>query len=410
MDLAIIGGGAAGIVCALEAHYTAPKMNIIVLERNDRIGKKLLSTGNGRCNYSNVNAGVDNYYGADRSFVKNALESFPVGDTLNFFNKLGIFPREEAGGKIYPYSLQASAMVDALVRELNRYDNIKVETGFYAKSVSLSKKGFRICSEDGKTVMAKRLVIAGGGCASAGLGSDGSAFDLLKSLGHSMLPTAPALVQLKTKAEPIKGLKGIKINAAVRLIHSGRIIASDFGEVLFTDYGVSGPPIFQLSGRAAFKKNVEISLDLMYEYKHQQIFELLEHRREMLEHLTMESFFIGLINKRLGNLIARAAGIEKLSFPVKALSDTQLHSIAELIKDYRIEVTGNNGFKNAQVTAGGIATEDFDADSMESKLIEGLYACGEVLDIYGDCGGFNLQWAWSSGRAAGRAAAKSFLF
>ena len=214
-----------------------------------------------------------------------------------------------------------------------------------------------------------------------------------------MTNTAPALV---------KSLQGIKFTGGVSLIHKDREIASEYGEVLFTDYGLSGPPIFQISTKVAFKKNLTIALDFMVEYSPKEIFDILESRKEALGHLTMENYFVGLLNKRIGNLIARRAGIEKLSFPVNKLDNQLLWSMASYIKDYQIPVTGTKGFTNAQVTAGGILTEDFNGRTMESYIVDGLYACGEVLDIYGDCGGYNLQWAWSSGRLAGRSAVESF--
>jgi hypothetical protein len=367
----------------------------------DRVGKKLLATGNGRCNYSNINANVDNYYGKEPEFISYALREYSVNNTIDFFNRMGIFPREEESGKLYPYSGQAAAMLDALRNEIERHPNIEIVTKTHISSITTCKKGFKVTDKDGASLQARRVVIAGGGCASSSLGSDGSAFELLKSLGHKMTKTAPALVQLKTDSEGIKGMQGIKLNALVSLVQNDRVIASDCGEVLFTDYGVSGPPVFQLSAKAALKKELELRLDIMYEYNHKEVFDILEGRRAMLGHLSMESFFIGLVNKRLGNLIARRIGIEKLSYPINRLSDGQLWAMVSELKEYKLKVTGNNGFNNAQVTAGGIATADFDDRTMESRLVKGLYACGEVLDIYGDCGGYNLQWAWSSGRLAG---------
>ncbi len=403
MKLAIVGGGASGLAAAIEAGRTSPDAEIVILERLDRVGKKILATGNGRCNYSNANTDIDNYYGSDRSFVDHALKEFTVENTVNFFNQLGVFPKEEKNGRLYPFSLQASAVLDALRGECERL-GVNITTGFCVKEAYKKGKDFVLCSDDGRKASADRLIIAGGGCASASLGSDGSAFRLLKGFGHSITELAPALVQLRTKPEEVKSLKGIKFTGSVSLIHKERIICEDYGEVLFTDYGVSGPPIFQLSARTAFIKNAVLSLDFMSEYSPKEVYDILENRRESLSHLTMESFFTGLLNKRIGNLISRRIGIEKLSYSVGKLTNRQLWAIASQIKDYRLEITGNNGFKNAQVTAGGALTSEFDDRTMQSRIVSGLYACGEVLDIYGDCGGYNLQWAWSSGRLAGRSA------
>ena len=404
MKLAIIGGGAAGMTAAIEAARTNSDIEIIILEKLDRVGKKILATGNGRCNYSNINAGVNNYYGRDRSFVSYALNEFTVNDTVNFFNNIGVFPKEEKMGRLYPFSEQASAVSDALRNELARL-NVEIISGFCVNDIKRNKKFFKLEAKDGRVVIAERVIVAGGGCASPSLGSDGSCFKLLEKMGHSVTSLAPALVQLKTDPKEVKSLQGIKITGNVSLIHRDNIIGEEYGEVLFTDYGISGPPIFQLSAKAAFKNNLKVSLDFMPEYSPKQVYDVLESRKDSLSHLTMESYFTGLLNKRIGNLIARRAGIEKLSYKVCDLTNSLLWSMASLIKEYVLEITGTKGFQNAQVTAGGVLTEDFDSGTMESKIVKGLYACGEVLDIYGDCGGYNLQWAWSSGRLAGRSAA-----
>ncbi len=396
------------MAAAIEAARTNAHIDIIIAERLDRLGKKILATGNGRCNFSNINASVDNYYGNDSNFTAWCLKRFTVNDTVNFFNQLGVFPKEEEKGKLYPFSGQASAVLDCLRNEAERL-GIKAVTGFHAVSVGRRKNAFIIEAKDGRVLYTDRLIIAGGGCASPSLGSDGSCFELMRTLGHRVSELAPALVQMKTDTSAIKGLRGIKVNGLLRLIQNDRYIAEDEGEILFTDYGISGPPVFQLSARLPFNNNITASIDFMPEYSPKEIYDILEYRRDNLSYTTMENFFSGLLNKRLGNLIARRVGIEKLSFNVGGLDKQLLWSIASVIKDYRLEIKGTKGFENAQVTAGGVLTSDFDDKTMESRLIKGLYACGEVLDIYGDCGGYNLQWAWSSGRLAGKSAAEAMM-
>lgn len=403
MKLVIIGGGASGMAAAIEAAYTDENADIIILEKLDRVGKKILATGNGRCNYSNINAGVNNYYGRDRNFVSFALKEFDVNDTINFFNRIGVFPKEEKDGKLYPFSEQASAVLDALRNETERL-GIDVITGFCAESIVHKKGKFIITSSKGDNISCDKVIAAGGGCASPALGSDGSAFDMLRKLGHRITPLAPALVQIKT--DEVKSLKGIKFTGNVSLIQGNNIISEEYGEVLFTDYGLSGPPVFQLSVKAAFKNDLKIALDFMPEYSPKEVYDILESRKANLGHLTMENFFTGLLNKRIGNIIARRAGIEKLSFRVKNLNRQLLWAMASNIKNFVLDVKGTKGFGNAQVTAGGVFTSEFNSRTMESEKVKGLYACGEVFDIYGDCGGYNLQWAWSSGRLAGRSACK----
>ncbi len=406
MTVLIIGGGAAGLMAAITAKRTDSAAEVVIAERLDRVGKKILATGNGRCNFSNINTKPVNYYGKRPSFVNNALKEFTVADTVNFFNGIGVFPREERDGRLYPYSLQASAVLDALRNECEKLE-IAVLSGKSVKEISVKKGSLRAVFENGERLRADSIILAAGGCASPALGSDGSGYEILKKLGHTITPLSPALVQVKTDTAPIKGLSGIKIEGTATLIQGEKVLDSDSGEILFTDYGLSGPPIFQLSAKMPFKKDIFIALDFMAEYSLRQVFDILEGRKKALDGITMENFFTGLLNKRLGNLISRAAGIEKLSFPVSALDKDLLWRLAGLIKEYKIKVMGLNGFKNAQVTAGGALTDEFSPYTMQSKFVNGLYCCGEILDIHGDCGGYNLQWAWSSGYIAGKNAVLS---
>lgn len=406
MKIAVIGGGASGLAAAIEAKRQSPDTEVVVLERLERVGKKILATGNGRCNYTNISASVDNYHGQDNNFAAYILKEFTVDNTVNFFNQLGVFPKEDEGGKLYPFSLQASSVLDALRYEIARL-GIEIITGFYASEIKYNKKLFRITAKDGRVILCNRLIMAGGGCASKSLGSDGSCFELMQSLGHSVTELAPALVQLKTDVSETKALKGIKIYGTVSVIENHIASVCEYGEILFTDYGVSGPPIFQISAKTAFKSNIKLSIDFMPEYNPKEIYDILLSRKSCLSHMTAENYFSGLLNKRLGNIIARRSGIEKLSFKISDITSDILWSMVKNIKEFTLDVTGNNGFNNAQVTAGGLATDEFENKTLQSKLIKGLYVCGEILDIYGDCGGYNLQWAWSSGRLAGRSAALS---
>lgn len=404
MKVGIVGGGAGGLISAIEIKRNS-NFEVIIFEKMDRVGKKILATGNGRCNYTNINASSKNYYSIEKGFVDFALKEFDVQSTINFFNELGVFPREEKEGKLYPFSEQATAILDCLRNEIERL-KVEVRTSFKVEKVKRQGKGFKVIGEDGESVYCDKVIIASGGCASPSLGSDGSGFKILESLGHSVSKLAPVLVQIKTDVSDIKGLKGIKFDGNVSLLQRDKLIGSCFGEVLFTEYGLSGPPIFQLSTKTAFRKNLKISIDFMSEYSPKEVYDILENRKENLSHLNMEAFFSGLLNKRIGNVVAKRAGIEKLSFPVSKLERQLLWKMASIIKDFELEVVGVKGFSNAQVTAGGVYSLEFDKKSMESKIVKGLYACGEVLDVYGDCGGYNLQWAWSSGRLAGRAIVK----
>jgi predicted Rossmann fold flavoprotein len=402
--IAIIGGGAAGMMAAITAVVNDRRLGVVVLEKLDRPGKKLLATGNGRCNYTNRCISVDNYHGEHPEFIKNAIRRFGGTETTAFFKRLGVFPREEDDGKVFPYSGNASAVLDALRFELERL-GVPIQTGFGVDNItSLGKDGFELRGADGRRMYAEKVIIAAGGKASPQHGTDGGGCRLLEKLGHRITPLSPALVQFRTPSQELRALKGIKSEAAVSLIRDGNKVETETGELLFASDGFSGPVVFKLSAAYAAKPCPVLSIDFCPEIETDALDTIIRGRATSLSHLTLENFWSGLINKRVGNILCRRAGIDKLSMPVSGLSDEMLGKMAVLVKDLRFEICGTNGWENAQVTAGGADTSEFNPDTMESLLIPGLYAAGEVLDIFGDCGGYNLQWAWSSGYAAGLAA------
>ncbi|MCP1225596.1 NAD(P)/FAD-dependent oxidoreductase [Sebaldella sp. S0638] len=402
-EAVVIGGGAAGFMAAVTAKENG--LDIIIMERKDRVLKKVLATGNGRCNYTNINADISNYYGEDKEFAQDALEIFSPENAVNFFEKLGIVHKVEENGKVYPYSGQASAVVDALRFETQRLE-IPIYTNFDVSKIEYKNSLFKIFSSDGNRIITcKKLILAAGGCSYPELGSNGSGYRLAEMMGHKATEVKPALVQLKTEKEPVKGLHGIKVNAKITACHKEKELDSSEGELLFTDYGISGPVVFNLSYLSALYNNPVFKADLMPDYNIKDIEELLAVRRGNLSHLTMEDFLVGMLNKKLGQLLLKRSGIEKLSLPVTELSDERITKIAFLIKNYDIKILETTGFRNAQVTAGGIKTDGINSKTMESKKVKNLYFAGEILDVFGDCGGYNLQWAWSSGYLAGKSAA-----
>ena len=402
-EAVVIGGGAAGFMAAVTAKENG--LDIIIMERKDRVLKKVLATGNGRCNYTNINADISNYYGEDKKFAQDALEIFSPENAVNFFEKLGIVHKIEENGKVYPYSGQASAVVDALRFETQRLE-IPIYTNFDVSKIEYKNSLFKIFSSDGNRIITcKKLILAAGGCSYPELGSNGSGYRLAEMMGHKATEVKPALVQLKTEKEPVKGLHGIKVNAKITAYHKEKELDSSEGELLFTDYGISGPVVFNLSYLSALYNNPVFKVDLMPDYNIRDIEELLAVRRGNLSHLTMEDFLVGMLNKKLGELLLKRSGIEKLSLPVSELSDERITKIAFLIKNYDIKILETTGFRNAQVTAGGIKTDGINSKTMESKKVKNLYFAGEILDVFGDCGGYNLQWAWSSGHLAGKSAA-----
>lgn len=402
-EIAVIGGGASGLMAAITAKKLGKE--VIILERKDRILKKVLITGNGRCNITNVNANISNYFGKNISSVENILNRFTPQDTMDFFNELGIVCNEENRGKVYPLSGQASSVVDALRFEAEKL-GIKIETEFYVRKIEKDGFKFRIYSEDRKKIEAGRVIIAAGGQSYPELGSNGSGFELAKELGHSVTKLSPSIVQLKTEKNQVKGLQGIKTDVAVTAYGDNKKICTYDGELLFTDYGISGNVVFNISFVMPLYKNVEFEIDFMEKFDYNELYEMLKERKRILSHLTMENYFNGMINKKLGQFLSKVSGIEKLSKPVKDLNDSDIRKLCTVLKKYRVKILETTGFKNAQVTAGGVSLDEVNTETLESKIVKGLYFSGEVLDVYGECGGFNLQWAWASGHIAGENTAK----
>lgn len=395
--IAIIGGGASGLVAAIFASQNTEN-SVTVYESGERIGRKILATGNGRCNMTNVNADINNYYGKNPKFVLGAKNKFWVDETLEFFESLGIVSKTEDEGKVYPYSDQASAVLDVLRFKLDEL-GVEVVTSFEVETIKKNKDGFNIKTYDGRSATADKVIIATGGKAAPNLGSKGIGYEILHSLGHSVTELKPSLVQIKTDTEVVRKLKGIKVNADVYLGDN-----KEYGEVLFTEYGLSGPAVFSLSSKLQNQKI--LSIDIMPEYSKEKIFDMLTIRMYQNPKITLENFFVGMFNKRVGQALLKFAGIEPLSRYAVTLGEKELVRICDTIKKWDFNIKGTMSWNNAQVTKGGISTDEFNPNTMESKLVKCLYAIGEVLDIDGDCGGYNLQWAWSSGYLAGAAVAE----
>ncbi len=389
--VAIVGGGAAGLTAAIFAAQNGRE--VTVYESGERIGRKILATGNGRCNMTNINADINNYHGNNTKFLLGAINKFWVEETIAFFENLGILTKTEERGKVYPYSDQASAVLDVLRFRLEEL-NVRIVTGFEVESVKKNGNRFELVSYNGKTSYAEKVIIAAGGRAAPNLGSKGKGYELLKCFGHKITDLKPSLVQLKTDTDVVKKLKGIKLNAIVSIGSQ-----SEYGEVLFTDYGLSGPAVFSLTSR--MKNDKKLSLDIMYNYTLHQIRDIINARICNNPKMRLENFFVGMLNKKLGQALLKSIGIEPLSRYVVTLNEHEISMLCETLKKWEFNIKGTMSWNNAQVTKGGAVTDEFSPSTMESRLVKGLYAAGEVLDIDGDCGGYNLQWAWSSGYLAG---------
>lgn len=403
-EIIILGGGASGITASIISKDMVS--DVAILESNDRIGKKILTTGNGRCNITNENISSCRYNSNNNDFYKFTLSEFNLEDTKNFFNSLGLPLITLSEGKIYPMALQASSVLDILRfaledRQIPIYFNNKVT------SVKKSKKGFIITTEN-ETFQCKKLIIASGGMSAPNTGSDGSGFKIGKNLGHNIIDPIPGLVQLKLDFPYLKALSGIKFDGNVKLLLQNKTIREEFGEILFTDYGISGPPILQLSSLASRHLNsnnkIYLTLDMIPNINEESLINLLENHWGTFYYRSIHDSLIGIINKKLIPILLKYCGIKNIHMPCEDISWIEKEKIFHTLKNWEFKIIGTNSFKNSQITCGGIDTSEISNKTLESLKIKNLYFCGEILDVNGDCGGFNLQWAWSSGYIAGKAA------
>ena len=398
MVIGIIGGGASGMMAAIAAaRYENAKIHIF--ERQARVGKKLSATGNGRCNLTNRKPAP--YGGEDPAFAQYALSQYNPEETLRLFSEMGLYTVTEKSGRVYPYSDQANSVVDVLRLALEK-ENITVHTGCEIEKAVKTEDGFTLkTAED--TYFCHKLIVACGGIAGAKLGGTMSGYRLLSAFGHKTTRLRPSLVQLTSDHPALPSLKGVRANANVKIYREDKLFAESTGEIQFTEKGLSGPVIFEVSrdvceGRGKWMAK----LDLLPSLSKEEITAMLTTRKNTKR--TTDELLTGILHNRLGRVITKEAGIGLC--PISYLSDQELSGAAYQAKNFAVELTGTLGMDAAQVTAGGVYTKDFDPNTMESRLVPGLYACGEVLDIDGPCGGYNLQWAWSSGYVAGENAGR----
>jgi len=398
MKVIVIGGGASGMMAALTAAKSAENQ-VTVLERQNRVGKKLMATGNGRCNLTNRHAAAAHYHGSRPEFVESALRRLPVEKTLAFFRALGLLTVTEEDGKTYPLSDQANSVVDTL-RFAMEQRGITVVTGCDVLAVSKKARGYEI-KTTGEIYFADRLIVAAGGCAGKNLGGTRSGYKILESLGHTCTPLLPALVQIRTEPTCVRALKGVRADCTVTLKGPEGILEKCSGELQFTDFGVSGPVAFALSRAVSTgESGMVLLLDLLREYTEEQVLEHLRQRCVRFPGLKAEQLLTGMLNPRLGTVLLKFTGMDPAA-PLGQLEEAALKKLSHDLKFFPLPVEGTLGMEHAQVTVGGVLTEQFRADTLESRKAPGVFACGEVLDVDGDCGGFNLQWAWASGYVAG---------
>ena len=387
----------------MTAALTAARLGheVTLYERQARVGRKLMATGNGRCNLTNTGAGPSNYHGEAPDFVRPALEAFPSEAALDFFRGLGLLAREEWGGRVYPLSNSANSVVDVLRQALDAA-GVELIAGDRVRELLRAGSGYSVTTESGDKRSFDAVVVACGGLAGEKLGGGRDGYELLKALGHTRTALRPALVQITTEPMYPRSLKGIKADCALRVLSRGRLLASSCGELLFTETGVSGPAAFDVSRAVseAGDAKMELEIDFLRDYTSEEVLAHLQNRVKTAPELPASELLTGSVHNRLGRMLIKYADVEAAA-PLSALSERELRTVAAACKRFKLPVRGTEGFANAQVTAGGIRTSEFDPRTLESRLCPRLFACGEVLDIDGDCGGYNLQWAWSSGVLAG---------
>ena len=426
-NIIVIGGGASGMMAAIAASANGAKVTII--EQNPFPGKKILSTGNGRCNYTNFVQNPSCYRSDDPQFPWQVIRQFDEQKTVGFLKDLGICPKER-NGYLYPNSDQAQAVADALIMECERL-SVRMENNTSCLEILPLKQGFRIKTEtieheelkkgikekkknmknSGRRIQKIRacdaVILAAGSKASNISGSDGSGYDLAKSLGHSIIPVLPALVQLHCAEAFYKEIAGIRVQGRVTLYAKGQKLAEDTGEIQLTNYGISGIPVFQVSRFAAKalyeKKPVKAVLNFMPDISENTCFAFLKERISTRPEKTLNTFFVGLFPKKLGDLLLHLSRLD-LTGAVRKLSDEDIRKLVHLIQHFETTITKTNAYEQAQICCGGVDTREVDPETMESRYVPGIYFAGELLDVDGICGGYNLQWAWSSGYVAGKSA------
>lgn len=385
-DVAIIGGGASGLTALITLLKNGVN-NVVLLERLNRVGKKIIATGNGQGNLMNENLSLDNFHSNKKDFPSYAVSTFGKAEYKSFLTDLGITVTADGEGRVYPLSKQASSVLDFMRAYLDSV-NAQIKTEFFVTNISKKGETFEILSEDGQAIKAKYIIYATGGNCQKQFGTDGSGYKVLTSLGHTVTKLYPSLVQLKTETEKIKSLKGLKADAGITAYNINTSVATTTGEVLFTDYGISGNAVFKISGFVSDGADNKVVISFIPELSEEELRQIIVDRKKNQPYLPIDELLTGLVNKMIGKAIVKNA------YGVSA------RDIARSAKNFTLSVKGTTGFNYAQVTKGGISVFEVDKKTMESSIVKNLYIVGEVLDVDGDCGGYNLQWAFSSAQVA----------
>lgn len=403
--IAVVGGGASGMMAAITA--AGMGCEVTILEGNDRLGQKILATGNGKCNLGNRELSQSQYHGGDARFIGNALQQFGTDDTIRFFEGLGLLIKDR-NGYLYPLCEQASVVLDVLREEVDHL-GISVICDCMVKAVQKDRERFCVIDQNGKKYSFDRVILSCGGCASLKKGFVFLGYDITRKLGLEMIPTVPALTNLKCRETWFKAVSGVRADAVIHISHpDGKQELSERGELQLADYGISGIPVFQMAGAAAYllkrQKELKGYIDFLPDMTEMELKNFTKTRISRFQEQSLEAFCTGLLNKKIMQLMVKRAGLKGETL-VKSFGESKLLSMMLECKKLPFTVFETGAFQNAQVCAGGVSLKNL-SENCEVKKIPGLYVTGELMDVDGRCGGYNLQWAWTTGYLAGRSAAE----
>jgi predicted Rossmann fold flavoprotein len=405
-QVVVVGGGGAGIMAALTAAERGA--HVTLLERMEKPGKKILVCGNGRCNITNASQEVSRFHGAPPDFIDAVLNAYPVKKTIEFFDSIGLPCVEEEMGRMYPSCGQAASVLSVLRYEMDRR-NVRVMCG--ADAVRLTKKGagFAVDTANGPTYEADRVIMAAGGKAGPQYGSIGTGLEMVRDLGHKINPVFPVLVMINLESPFLKEMDGVRFEGSAAVVSGGKVIREESGEIQITDYGISGIPALDLSRAAGecvyYKREARLDMRLLPRRTASEIWDDVRGRLASRPDETLERALTGIVHMKLIPALIRAAGFKNQHIPCRHAPEPSARALATLLHTWSFPITGTQDWTRAHVTAGGVDASQINPLTLESKRVSGLYLVGEIVDVDGDCGGFNLQWAWSSGHVAGEHAA-----
>ncbi|MDD3343282.1 MAG: NAD(P)/FAD-dependent oxidoreductase [Sulfurospirillaceae bacterium] len=406
MKLAIIGAGASGLVAAIEAAKRG--LHVSVFEKNTKLGRKILATGNGRCNITNQTISAEHYHSTQPRFINAALSRFGSAKCVNYFRELGLEVREGEKGRLYPMNHQSSTVVDMLVHACRQ---LGVQFFTESEVVLLEKNGEKFClTVNNTTHLFEACLVATGGLAMPTLGSCESGYVFAKKMGHTLINPHPSLVQIVCEEKSIQALSGVKVEGEIGVVIEGEKKKNAVGDLLFTQYGLSGSAVLDVSREISLaislKRSVYVVLDIMPQFSKEHLENLLQKRLNFAQDKSLVLWLEGIIHKKLAPFIIQQASLPKSILAASMLGMKEIKKLVYTLKHISLHVNDTKGFGSAEVTAGGVDVREINPESFESKMVKNLYFSGEVLDVDGDCGGYNLHFAWASGFVAGNAIGK----